>query len=106
MTFEEEIAARCFKFEEEFKMNKLGLFLLKQNDVKAIEMSEVDKKFFFGPIDDNNVFSRGMGYYRLSISPQMLKKIKRNIEIATEQKNRTILYALNEYLLNYTAVMW
>lgn len=46
MTFEEEIAARCFKFEEEFKMNKLGLFLLKQNDVKAIEMSEVDKKFF------------------------------------------------------------
>ena len=43
MTFEEEIAARCFKFEEEFKMNKLGLFLLKQNDVKAIEMSRSEE---------------------------------------------------------------
>ncbi|MCI9071234.1 MAG: phosphoribosyltransferase [Lachnospiraceae bacterium] len=106
MTFEEEIAARCFKFEEEFKMNKLGFFLLKKNDMKAIEMSEVEKQFFFGPIDDSNVFSRGMGYYQPGISPQMLKKIKKNIEIATEQKNKTILYALNEYLLNHASVIW
>lgn len=88
MTFEEEIAARCFKFEEEFKMNKLGFFLLKKNDMKSIEMSEVEKKFFFGPIDDSNVFSRGMGYYQPGISPQMLKKIKKKYRDSDRAKKQ------------------
>lgn len=106
MTIEKEIAARCFGFEEKHKMNKLGFFLLDNNEMKSLEMTDMEKQFVFGSIDDHHTYSRGMGYYQPSLSAKIIKAIKKNVEQAAKYNNWPIQYALNEFLLNHFAITW
>lgn len=106
MKHEEMIAAKCFKFETKYHMNKLGLILLDQKEMQFFNMSDLDKSYFFGPIDDQTVFSRGTGYYNSSITPHILCTVKHIIETAIKQKCITILYSLYEFILSHFSIIW
>ena len=106
MTVEQKMLKNCFNFEQEVRMNKLGIFLLKKEDLSNIKMPEDKKKYFFGTIDEEFSISRTKWYYCFGVTKEILKHIQETLDMRTNKQNKMVIYALNEFMLNHFAAYW
>ena len=86
-------------------MNKLGIFLLDKNEISDIGITNA-KRLCFGMVEENVWLSRGKGYYCLGVTTQMITKIQEALDLAIIKKHKSLIYALNEFLLNHFSTYW
>lgn len=106
MIFEENMLKHCYEFERTFRMNKLGIFQLGKKEIADIDIATNEKRLCFGMVDENVWLSRGKGYYCSGITIKLIRDIQEALNTAANKKYKSLIYALNEFLLNHFAVYW
>jgi len=106
MAFEVEMLMNIFKFEKEFKMNKLGMIHVDTKEIVDIGMGVYENGLCFGRCNENSWLSRGSRYYTLCLTIDILKRIHEALDLAIERKYRASIYTLNEFLLSQISSYW